>query len=219
MMKKRCDWTPSVIGSRQPATAWRASSAKARRVAAGGQAGRVACGGGEGGGGGGGEGEGEGGGEGGPAEALRRTCGDAAGAAEAVLEQLEHRVLPEGVLAQSAVCHTHTVDGHVGSQGAARTQYVEGWAPAWGRRRRARRLRAEAPQEGAAAASASAATRRGRSSRPAAPSKAERASGAAGGRVGRLRASPLAMPGRRSTASEVEAPALHLLPLSAAAET
>ena len=67
-----------------------------------------------------------------PAEALRRTCGDAAGTAEAVLEQLEQRVLPEGVLAQRAVGHTHAIDGHVGSQGAARTQYVEGRAPAWG---------------------------------------------------------------------------------------
>ena len=205
-MKKRCDWTPSVIGSRQPATARRASSAKARRVAAGG---------GESGGG----GEGEGGGEGGPAEALRRTCGDAAGAAEAVLEQLEQRVLPEGVLAQSAVGHTHAVDGHVGSQGAARTQYVEGRAPAWGEggelggggQRQHGRVPPRPPLRQPC----------GEGSLPQAGSPRQSGvglCGAVGGRVGRLRASPLAMLGRRSTASEVEAPALHLLPLSAAAE-
>jgi hypothetical protein len=69
MMKKRCDWTPSVIGSRQPATTQCASSAKARRVAGAAGGGRQAEGGSEGGGEGegegGGEGEGEGGGEGG----------------------------------------------------------------------------------------------------------------------------------------------------------
>ena len=41
--------------------------------------------------------------------------------------------------------------------------------------------------------------------------------GAVGGRARSLRVSFSAMLGRRSTASEVEAPALHLLPPSAAA--
>ena len=87
-------------------------------------------GGGEGGGGGGEGGGGEGEGGGGPVGALRRTRGDAAGAAEAVLEQLEQRVLPEGGLTQAAVGHAHAIDGQVGSQGAARAQEVEGRAPA-----------------------------------------------------------------------------------------
>jgi len=163
----------------------------------------------------------EGEGEGGPAEALRRTCGDAAGAAEAVLQQLEQCVLPEGVLAQSAVGHTHAIDRDVRSQGAARAQNVEGRAPA---RDEGGELGGHAAGRGATGGCHRGLRFGSHAARALLPAGSPRqsgvewASGAVRGRVRRLRASALAMLGRRSTASEVEAPALHLLPLSAVAE-